>query len=97
MSSEPHGEQAVAPHTTLQGTEQIKEHRLQLSCLFSPAPDIDPAWYTGRRIRPVGRFGRRRVALRNAPELSLWHQRSSSPWKEALRPPRMDDNPAQEE
>ncbi|XP_059558463.1 LOW QUALITY PROTEIN: prolactin-releasing peptide [Myotis daubentonii] len=31
-------------------------------------PDIDPAWYTGRRIRPVGRFGRRRVALRNAPE-----------------------------
>ncbi|XP_044160247.1 prolactin-releasing peptide [Bufo gargarizans] len=22
-------------------------------------PDIDPSWYTGRGIRPVGRFGRR--------------------------------------
>ncbi|XP_031409951.1 prolactin-releasing peptide isoform X1 [Meleagris gallopavo] len=24
-------------------------------------PDIDPFWYTGRGIRPVGRFGRRRA------------------------------------
>ncbi|XP_025904295.1 prolactin-releasing peptide [Nothoprocta perdicaria] len=24
-------------------------------------PDIDPSWYTGRGIRPVGRFGRRRA------------------------------------
>ncbi|XP_030919355.1 prolactin-releasing peptide [Geospiza fortis] len=24
-------------------------------------PDIDPSWYTGRGIRPVGRLGRRRV------------------------------------
>ncbi|OBS59893.1 hypothetical protein A6R68_08980 [Neotoma lepida] len=29
------------------------------------APDINPAWYTGRGIRPVGRFGRRRAALRD--------------------------------
>lgn len=35
---------------------------LVLSC---PAPDINPAWYTGRGIRPVGRFGRRRAALRD--------------------------------
>ncbi|CAO2625427.1 Prolactin-releasing peptide [Lemmus lemmus] len=35
---------------------------LTLSC---PAPDINPAWYTGRGIRPVGRFGRRRAALRD--------------------------------
>ncbi|XP_021031485.1 prolactin-releasing peptide [Mus caroli] len=28
-------------------------------------PDINPAWYTGRGIRPVGRFGRRRAALRD--------------------------------
>ncbi|CAH6791920.1 prolactin-releasing peptide isoform X2 [Phodopus roborovskii] len=28
-------------------------------------PDINPAWYTGRGIRPVGRFGRRRVAPRD--------------------------------
>ncbi|NXS62458.1 PRRP protein, partial [Brachypteracias leptosomus] len=24
-------------------------------------PDIDPSWYTGRGIRPVGRFGRRQA------------------------------------
>ncbi|XP_055473011.1 prolactin-releasing peptide [Psammomys obesus] len=28
-------------------------------------PDINPAWYTGRGIRPVGRFGRRRTVLRD--------------------------------
>uniref|UniRef100_A0A4W6FRZ5 Prolactin releasing hormone n=1 Tax=Lates calcarifer TaxID=8187 RepID=A0A4W6FRZ5_LATCA len=27
-------------------------------------PDIDASWYTGRGIRPVGRFGRK-VAKRN--------------------------------
>ncbi|KAL1770545.1 prolactin-releasing peptide [Sigmodon hispidus] len=32
-------------------------------------PDINPAWYTGRGIRPVGRFGRRRAALRDVPSL----------------------------
>ncbi|XP_074857511.1 prolactin-releasing peptide [Carettochelys insculpta] len=26
-------------------------------------PDIDPSWYTGRGIRPVGRFGRRRAVV----------------------------------
>ncbi|XP_036622257.1 prolactin-releasing peptide [Trichosurus vulpecula] len=26
-------------------------------------PDIDPSWYTGRGIRPVGRFDRRRATL----------------------------------
>ncbi|XP_017651216.1 prolactin-releasing peptide [Nannospalax galili] len=35
------------------------------------APDINPAWYRGRGIRPVGRFGRRRAALRDAPMTSL--------------------------
>ncbi|XP_042558272.1 prolactin-releasing peptide [Dipodomys spectabilis] len=34
-------------------------------------PDIDPAWYVGRRIRPVGRFGRRRAALPDVPRLGL--------------------------
>uniref|UniRef100_A0A8B9FU90 Prolactin releasing hormone n=1 Tax=Amazona collaria TaxID=241587 RepID=A0A8B9FU90_9PSIT len=24
-------------------------------------PDIDPSWYTGRGIRPVGRFGRQQA------------------------------------
>ncbi|XP_016059076.1 PREDICTED: prolactin-releasing peptide [Miniopterus natalensis] len=60
-------------------------------------PDLDPAWYMGRRIRPVGRFGRRRTALRDVPELSLWHQRAASPWQAALSPPRVGDSPQQEE
>ncbi|XP_031460407.1 prolactin-releasing peptide [Phasianus colchicus] len=47
---------------------------LLLTCMALPAagrlrersmeirnPDIDPSWYTGRGIRPVGRFGRRRA------------------------------------
>ncbi|NXC40597.1 PRRP protein, partial [Penelope pileata] len=45
---------------------------LLLACMALPAatrvrsmeirnPDIDPSWYTGRGIRPVGRFGRRRA------------------------------------
>ncbi|XP_073491050.1 prolactin-releasing peptide [Aquarana catesbeiana] len=29
-------------------------------------PDIDPSWYTGRGIRPVGRFGRRGTAWEDA-------------------------------
>nr|XP_005997462.1 PREDICTED: prolactin-releasing peptide [Latimeria chalumnae] len=28
-------------------------------------PDIDPSWYTGRGIRPVGRFGKRGAILEN--------------------------------
>ncbi|KAM7105985.1 prolactin-releasing peptide [Molossus nigricans] len=59
-------------------------------------PDIDPAWFLGRRIRPVGRFGRRRAALSTAPELSLWPRPAASPWREALSPPRAGDSPEQE-
>lgn len=37
------------------------------SVLFlSLDPDIDPSWYTGRGIRPVGRFGRRGTAWEDA-------------------------------
>ncbi|XP_039716397.1 prolactin-releasing peptide [Pteropus medius] len=46
-------------------------------------PDIDPAWYMGRRIRPVGRFGRRRLALRNIPKhllAGLSREGVPSPW-----------------
>ncbi|XP_023440666.2 prolactin-releasing peptide [Dasypus novemcinctus] len=31
-------------------------------------PGIDPAWYAGRRIRPVGRFGRRGAAVEGVPK-----------------------------
>nr|XP_045004290.1 prolactin-releasing peptide [Jaculus jaculus] len=34
-------------------------------------PNINPAWYTGRGIRPVGRFGRRRAALQDIARAGL--------------------------
>ncbi|PNJ34979.1 prolactin-releasing peptide [Pongo pygmaeus] len=34
-------------------------------------PDINPAWYASRGIRPVGRFGRRRAALGDVPKPGL--------------------------
>ncbi|XP_036395868.1 prolactin-releasing peptide [Megalops cyprinoides] len=30
-------------------------------------PDIDASWYTGRGIRPVGRFGRRELGVGRGP------------------------------
>ncbi|XP_064022957.1 prolactin-releasing peptide [Pogoniulus pusillus] len=53
-------------------------------------PDIDPSWYTGRGIRPVGRFGRRQ-ALGEGPHLggTGWqqacaphHPRPQPPWEQ---------------
>ncbi|XP_019483893.1 PREDICTED: prolactin-releasing peptide [Hipposideros armiger] len=55
------------------------------------APDVNPAWYTGRRIRPVGRFGRRRAALRNSPK----HRLAGFPLEGGAEPPRVGDSPAQ--
>ncbi|CAK7321776.1 Prolactin-releasing peptide [Vulpes lagopus] len=49
-------------------------------------PDIDPAWYTGRGIRPVGRFGRRRAALGDAVKPSLWRQPPCLPLQEGAEP-----------
>ncbi|XP_066136442.1 prolactin-releasing peptide [Saccopteryx bilineata] len=71
----------------LQGTaSRAHPHTVEIH-----TPDVDPAWYASRRIRPVGRFGRRRVALRDFQRPLLWHQRAASPWKEA------GDSPALEE
>ncbi|KAK2505967.1 hypothetical protein MC885_020982 [Smutsia gigantea] len=49
-------------------------------------PDIDPAWYVGRGIRPVGRFGRRRAALENVPKPSLWHLLACFPLEGGAEP-----------
>ncbi|NXC59948.1 PRRP protein, partial [Aleadryas rufinucha] len=35
---------------------RVLEHSMEIR-----NPDIDPSWYTGRGIRPVGRFGRRQA------------------------------------
>ncbi|XP_061468834.1 prolactin-releasing peptide [Rhineura floridana] len=42
-------------------------------------PDIDPSWYTGRGIRPVGRFGRRRAAGENAQKPGYRHRQACFP------------------
>ncbi|XP_057599858.1 prolactin-releasing peptide [Hippopotamus amphibius kiboko] len=49
-------------------------------------PDINPAWYTGRRIRPVGRFGRRRAALRDGPKPGLQHLPACFPLEGGVEP-----------
>ncbi|KAM4835952.1 prolactin-releasing peptide [Thomomys bottae] len=51
----------------LGAASQAHQHSMEIR-----TPDINPAWYTGRRIRPVGRFGRRRAAaLQDVPKLGL--------------------------
>ncbi|XP_062974611.1 prolactin-releasing peptide [Elgaria multicarinata webbii] len=42
-------------------------------------PDIDPSWYTGRGIRPVGRFGRRRAAGERGQKSIYRHQQACFP------------------
>ncbi|XP_044287911.1 prolactin-releasing peptide [Varanus komodoensis] len=47
-------------------------------------PDIDPSWYTGRGIRPVGRFGRRRAAAgEGVQKLAYRQQRVCLPIEES--------------
>ncbi|XP_065607373.1 prolactin-releasing peptide [Cyrtonyx montezumae] len=40
---------------------RLRERSMEIRSKESRNPDIDPSWYTGRGIRPVGRFGRRRA------------------------------------
>ncbi|XP_019662499.1 prolactin-releasing peptide [Ursus americanus] len=60
---------------------QAHQHSMEIR-----TPDLDPAWYTGRRIRPVGRFGRRRAALGDAAKPSLWHQPACFPLQGGAQP-----------
>uniref|UniRef100_A0A803V853 Prolactin releasing hormone n=1 Tax=Ficedula albicollis TaxID=59894 RepID=A0A803V853_FICAL len=50
-------------------------------------PDIDPSWYTGRGIRPVGRFGRRQALAGSS------QQRGCSASHPQPHPPRPELNP----
>ncbi|XP_074405037.1 prolactin-releasing peptide isoform X1 [Zonotrichia albicollis] len=38
---------------------RVLERSVEIRSKENMTPDIDPSWYTGRGIRPVGRFGRR--------------------------------------
>uniref|UniRef100_A0A665UVG9 Prolactin releasing hormone 2 n=1 Tax=Echeneis naucrates TaxID=173247 RepID=A0A665UVG9_ECHNA len=41
-------------------------------------PDIDPSWYTGRGIRPVGRFGRKAVRRNEHSFFLSWSLQNNS-------------------
>uniref|UniRef100_A0A8C8ZK51 Prolactin releasing hormone n=1 Tax=Prolemur simus TaxID=1328070 RepID=A0A8C8ZK51_PROSS len=47
---------------------QVAASRAHQHPMETRAPDINPAWYRGRGIRPVGRFGRRRASLGVVPK-----------------------------
>ncbi|XP_063255913.1 prolactin-releasing peptide [Prinia subflava] len=40
---------------------RLLERSMEIRSTENRSPDIDPSWYTGRGIRPVGRFGRRQA------------------------------------
>ncbi|XP_044856774.1 prolactin-releasing peptide-like [Mauremys mutica] len=46
-------------------------------------PDIDPSWYTGRGIRPVGRFGRRRAVVESSRKSGYGHRQACFPLEES--------------
>ncbi|XP_072115705.1 prolactin-releasing peptide [Mobula birostris] len=45
--------------------------------------DIDSSWYTGRGIRPVGRFGRRGLTLENIRKYEFGTRRVCTPVQES--------------
>uniref|UniRef100_A0A8C5RLM4 Uncharacterized protein n=1 Tax=Laticauda laticaudata TaxID=8630 RepID=A0A8C5RLM4_LATLA len=57
--------------------------RIRFTCMHNKYPDIDPSWYTGRGIRPVGRFGRRRAAAENAQKSDNRHLHACFPVEES--------------
>ncbi|XP_042302147.1 prolactin-releasing peptide [Sceloporus undulatus] len=63
----------VLPDTECRNLDQSMEIR---------NPDIDPSWYTGRGIRPVGRFGRRRAAGESTQLSSHRHRQACFPIEE---------------
>uniref|UniRef100_A0A8C0HAM0 Prolactin-releasing peptide n=1 Tax=Chelonoidis abingdonii TaxID=106734 RepID=A0A8C0HAM0_CHEAB len=59
---------------------------LLLICLALPKaeyPDIDPSWYMGRGMRPVGRFGRRRAVVESSQKSGSGHRQACFPLEES--------------
>ncbi|XP_068877553.1 prolactin-releasing peptide [Aphelocoma coerulescens] len=56
-------------------------------------PDIDPSWYTGRGIRPVGRFGRRQALARGTHPGGAGQQRGCAAPHPHPHPPRQELSP----
>ncbi|XP_058040890.1 prolactin-releasing peptide [Ahaetulla prasina] len=71
---------AFIPETKCRIFERFMEIRSKFP---QPDPDIDPSWYTGRGIRPVGRFGRRRAAAENVQKSGNRHLQACFPVEES--------------
>ncbi|KAM6398348.1 prolactin-releasing peptide [Pluvialis apricaria] len=56
-------------------------------------PDIDPSWYTGRGIRPVGRFGRRRALGEGTHPGGAGRWQACAPSRPHPQPPREERSP----
>ncbi|XP_054685481.1 prolactin-releasing peptide [Grus americana] len=56
-------------------------------------PDIDPSWYTGRGIRPVGRFGRRRALGEGTHPGGAGRRQACAPPRPHPQPPREERSP----
>ncbi|XP_027593358.1 prolactin-releasing peptide isoform X1 [Pipra filicauda] len=67
---------------------RILQRSMEIRSKENMNPDIDPSWYTGRGIRPVGRFGRRQ-ALGEGTHPMGGRQRACA----APHPPREERNP----
>ncbi|XP_039584510.1 prolactin-releasing peptide [Passer montanus] len=61
---------------------RVLERSMEIRSRENMNPDIDPSWYTGRGIRPVGRFGRRQALGGPGPRGCA-----------APRPPRLELHP----
>ncbi|XP_050825402.1 prolactin-releasing peptide-like [Gopherus flavomarginatus] len=46
-------------------------------------PDIDPSWYMGHWMRPVGRFGRRRAVMESSRKSAYGHRQACFPLEES--------------
>ncbi|XP_048391069.1 prolactin-releasing peptide [Stegostoma tigrinum] len=59
------------------------DSRVQGSSVEVRNADIDSSWYTGRGIRPVGRFGRRGLTLENIRKYEFGTRRVCIPIEES--------------
>ncbi|XP_050196042.1 prolactin-releasing peptide isoform X1 [Myiozetetes cayanensis] len=67
---------------------RILERSMEIRSKENMNPDIDPSWYTGRGIRPVGRFGRRQTLGEGTHPMGGRQRPCAAP-----HPPREERNP----
>uniref|UniRef100_A0A8C4VVZ9 Uncharacterized protein n=1 Tax=Gopherus evgoodei TaxID=1825980 RepID=A0A8C4VVZ9_9SAUR len=56
---------------------------LQTLYSLNAYPDIDPSWYTGRGIRPMAWFGRRRAVVESSRKSGYGHRQACFPLEES--------------